>query len=213
MTKCVFCLEAIDDDSFYCDMCGKEIKTCPDCKQPGKAKYCTNCRKPLITAKMQQSTSNLGNSSSIDNAADILKTVFQPDVILNVTRHITENPKPPNVPELRLINDNINVNIRVEDGDIIGRSTGQHVNIFSKYGQVSGRHCQFNYDHNKGWFVTDLGSTYKTAYNNQELVTNKPQNISDQALLKLASSGVIENGKVLQGIEFLIRVIATEIKP
>jgi len=49
--QCAFCKEVIDDDSFYCDMCGEEIKSCPACKKTGKGKVCTACGTPLVTLK------------------------------------------------------------------------------------------------------------------------------------------------------------------
>ena len=35
--KCPFCQGVIDDDSRYCDLCGKHLMFCPECRQPNKA--------------------------------------------------------------------------------------------------------------------------------------------------------------------------------
>lgn len=34
--KCPFCQGVIDDDSRYCDLCGKHLMFCPECRQPKK---------------------------------------------------------------------------------------------------------------------------------------------------------------------------------
>lgn len=31
---CPYCKKMIDDDSLYCDQCGKELKFCPQCNKP-----------------------------------------------------------------------------------------------------------------------------------------------------------------------------------
>ncbi len=194
---CAFCESEIDHDFFYCDMCGEEIKTCPACKRPGKGKVCTSHGKPLISAKAQ-------TESSVDNGitSDILMPP-PPTSVAQVTSSTTGGTfrlpdtelNGSGTPQLRLLNMNINVNLRVDDNSIIGRTAGQYVAIFSVHDQISSRHCRFNYDAAKGWTVTDLESTNKTKYNGQELLPNNPQLISDQSYLKIAN------------IEFFVRII------
>ena len=48
---CVFCGGSIDDDSFYCDQCGKEILMCPECGRSGKRKVCTFDGNALVPVK------------------------------------------------------------------------------------------------------------------------------------------------------------------
>lgn len=100
-------------------------------------------------------------------------------------------------PELRLLNKNIQVDIRIEHDTIIGRAAGPHVAIFSRFDQVSSRHCRFSFDPGRGWSVTDMGSTNKTLYNNQMLTPQTPQLLSDQSHLKIAN------------IEFFVRLTST----
>lgn len=49
--KCPYCKEIIDDDSWFCDQCGKEIKYCPECHQPKRGTECPACGADLVSAK------------------------------------------------------------------------------------------------------------------------------------------------------------------
>ncbi len=197
MIQCTFCKEMIDDDSFYCDMCGEEIKSCPVCKKPGKGKVCTSCGTPLITLKSQAGLS-VNSETAADKIASPIPSdkVQEPVSSITETYRLTDNERvKPVIPQLRLLNKNISVDLKIDDNSIIGRTTGQYVAIFGSFNQVSGKHCLFNYDAAKGWCVTDLGSTNKTRYNNQELIPNMPQPLDDQSYLKIAN------------IEFFVRII------
>ncbi len=49
--KCPFCQGIIDDDSRYCDLCGKHLMFCPECRQPKKGTSCPRCGELLISAE------------------------------------------------------------------------------------------------------------------------------------------------------------------
>lgn len=49
--KCPFCQGVIDDDSRYCDLCGKHLMFCPECRQPKKGTSCPRCGELLISAE------------------------------------------------------------------------------------------------------------------------------------------------------------------
>lgn len=196
--QCAFCKEIIDDDSFCCDMCGEEIKTCPGCNKPGKGKKCTSCGTALITIKSQAEPS-VENGTNAGAQTPLFAAGKAPDPMASVsgTQRLSDSESVISaVPQLRLLNKNINVDLKIDDNSVIGRTTGQYVATFGGFNQVSGKHCCFNYDPVKGWCVTDLGSTCKTKYKNQELPPNTPQAISDQTYLKIAN------------IEFFVRVIS-----
>lgn len=48
--KCPYCKEIIDDDSRYCDQCGKELMFCPECRQPRRGTTCAACGADLVNA-------------------------------------------------------------------------------------------------------------------------------------------------------------------
>lgn len=49
--KCPYCKETIDDDSYYCDQCGKEMRFCPECGKPKQGTTCAACGADLVSAK------------------------------------------------------------------------------------------------------------------------------------------------------------------
>ena len=49
--KCPFCQGMIDDDSRYCDLCGKHLMFCPECRQPKKGISCPRCGELLVSAE------------------------------------------------------------------------------------------------------------------------------------------------------------------
>lgn len=49
--KCPFCQGVIDDDSRYCDLCGKHLMFCPECRQPKKGTSCPRCGELLVSAE------------------------------------------------------------------------------------------------------------------------------------------------------------------
>ena len=61
--KCPFCQGVIDDDSRYCDLCGKHLMFCPKCRQPKKGTSCPRCGELLISAEEFFAEHNQGNAS------------------------------------------------------------------------------------------------------------------------------------------------------
>jgi len=171
--QCPFCKSNIDDDSFHCDQCGKEILICPKCNKPGKGKICTRDGTRLVTMKKKIAgiATGVGVSVAVSSA---------PAQNLGPTPVLDKG-------ELHLINKNLGLDIKIEKDTLIGRTTGDFVDIFSKYQTVSGRHLQINFDFKKGWLVTDLGSTNGTKYNNMLLMPNKPQILTDKSYLIIAN--------------------------
>jgi len=179
--QCSFCKISIDDDSLYCDQCGKEILICPKCNKPGKGKMCTIDGTPLIVMKnkMTGTAADIGISVAVSSV---------PEQNLGPTPVLDKG-------ELHLINKNLGLDIKIEKNVLIGRTTGDFVDIFSKYQTVSGQHLQINFDLQKDWLATDLDSTKGTKYNNIPLVPNQPQILSDKSYLIIAN------------IEFYVRII------
>lgn len=47
--KCPYCQSTIEDDSRWCDQCGKELKFCPECRVPRKGNSCPACGELLVS--------------------------------------------------------------------------------------------------------------------------------------------------------------------
>jgi len=182
--QCPFCKSNIDNDSFYCDQCGKEILICPKCNKPGKGKMCIMDGTPLVSMKEKMGAIHTVSKASVADS-------FTPKQNLNKNKVLEKSA-------LHLINKNLGLDIKIEKDVLIGRTTGDFVDIFIKHQAVSGQHLQINFDLKKGWLVTDLGSTNGTKYNNALLVPNQPQIISDNSYLSIAN------------IEFYIQILTSK---
>lgn len=141
----------------------------------------------LVKASEQQATPKPAMSSD--------QNVLQKTQSPQATVRLPDRPQNSVVPELRLINKNVNLDIRIGDGAIVGRTTGEYVAHFGSFGQISGKHCQFSYDVEKGWQVIDLGSTNGTHISDQKIQPNTPHTLANQSLLKIAN------------IEFFVKVL------
>ncbi len=91
------------------------------------------------------------------------------------------------IPQLVLINKAINANLIIKSGDVVGRRAGNFVNIFGNFNQISGKHAQLDYVSGLGWFVTDLGSSNGTKYNNTPLQPNIRQAIQNKGYIVFAN--------------------------
>jgi pSer/pThr/pTyr-binding forkhead associated (FHA) protein len=169
---CPFCKISIDDDSFYCDRCGKEILVCPKCNKHGKGKMCTSDGTPLVAVKSRTGSQVISASDSISQ----LKSIIQPI------------PAPVGAAGgLRLVNKNLNIDLKIQGDTVIGRESGDFMDIFSKHSQVSKQHCQISFDSQKGWIITDLNSTNGTKYNNIPLKPLQPQPLLDKSFILIAN--------------------------
>ena len=169
--KCPFCGFEIDDDSIFCDQCGKEIFICSKCGKPGKGKICTSCGNPLVS--MKSKTVVTPHRKEIPSA---VKSEGGKKVVGMI-----------GAGELHLINKNLGVDLKIDKNVLIGRTEGDFINTFGKYKQVSGKHLEIKFDPNAGWTVTDLDSTNGAKYNNNKLTPFQPQVLSDKSFLCIAN--------------------------
>jgi pSer/pThr/pTyr-binding forkhead associated (FHA) protein len=192
---CVYCNSDIENNSFHCDQCGKELFVCPTCNRTGKGKNCIHDGTKLVSPK-QSSTPQIATNPTTSGI-----TSFQNNSILN-------NPSQPTplnstqIPILRLFNAQLKIDIEIKNGDVIGRTEGDFSNLFSQYPQVSGKHVQFNFDNVNGWLIKDFGSTNGSAVSdnaNWQLTPKLKQNIPTE--LKNNSLLLIAN------IEFQVKII------
>jgi len=171
-------------------MCGEEVKLCPSCHKTGKGKVCTSCGTHIVAAKAQTGGNQQATPKTYQPAPPLITGIVQeyPSAAPKETYRLPDTASAPiEIPELRLLNKNINADIAIQNNTVIGRTTGNYVSIFSTYTQVSGKHCRFSYDSRMGWCVTDLGSTNGTKLNNSTVTPNVSQPLRDQMYLKIAN--------------------------
>ncbi|MEW6608048.1 MAG: FHA domain-containing protein [bacterium] len=172
---CPYCKMDIEEDSYFCDQCGQEILMCPNCNKPGKGKMCTHDGTPLVTARIKGGVStDLSVDQRISYGITPFPTIGAPSILTPAT-------------ELHLINKNLNLDLKIENDEIIGRTTGRFMDTFSKFSQVSKQHCQIKFDQKQGWVAIDLDSTNGTKYNNIPLKQGQHQPLTDKSFLLIAN--------------------------
>jgi|CXWL01.1.fsa_nt_gi pSer/pThr/pTyr-binding forkhead associated (FHA) protein len=192
---CVYCNSDIENDSFHCDQCGKELLICPTCNRPGKGKNCVHDGGKLFSPK-QKSITDKSQSINPSVAATALQN----------NPHQSNLPHPVNsniqTPTLKISNAQLKIDIEIKNGDIIGRTEGNYNSLFNQFPQISGKHVEFNFDNVNGWQIKDFGSTNGSAVSdnpNWQTTPKLKQNIPVQ--LKNNSFLLIAN------IEFQVKII------
>jgi len=171
--QCPSCKQNIDGDSLYCDQCGEQILVCSLCGRAGKGRRCTVDGKELVPP---------GTSPSS-------------------TEHITQPPvapppvKPPTSPapapapvaagKLKLSAQTHGISMDISEGDVLGRTKGNHTSVLGRFSHISGSHCQI-LKSNGAWCVMDMGSTNGTFCNGSKLTPNTPVTLQNGARVKLA---------------------------
>lgn len=212
--KCPYCKETIDDDSYYCDQCGKELHFCPDCGKPKQGTSCPACGADLVSGavfflKKPQGTQPSAApgpqrtqapptqtfqqpSSQAPQSTTFLQNTFSP--LSNYAPQGTSMQAPqgtsvaaPAAPRpIKLLGNGWQLSLK--EG-VFGRTQG----IYPEFGTqqyISGRHGQFRMM-NGQWQVLDFGSTNGTFLNGQRLVPNNwyDLNLNDQ--LQIATTNFI----------------------
>ena len=170
MIKCPKCKSDIEPDGFYCDQCGDELKDCPDCARLGRGKCCTSCGKALVPRIMVDKTlEGKLPGSSVEEKNDIESDI--------------ENSK-----ATYLVSHSLDTRLKMTDGGIIGRKTGDYVTVFSVHPYVSGTHACLRLDKARGqWNIVDLDSTNGTFVNGRKLVARVPCPVKPGDKVKIAT--------------------------
>lgn len=195
MKKCPFCSAEIEDDSFYCDQCGKELKVCLDCGAFARGKVCTQCRsKNIVLAKEwhnektevnpQQSAPQPVRSQQVEQQPVFqqppqgkplgkipLDQILEPEATQRQPSQAAAAPVPPVV---RLEGNGYVMQLNQSVGQyILGRKVGDFVYVFGSDSYVSRQHACLQYNAGKGcWQIKDLGSSNGTSVNGTQLTPN-----------------------------------------
>jgi hypothetical protein len=200
MFSCAYCKSSIEEDSFYCDQCGKEIMLCEKCGQPGSGPFCENDGEPVVSAQTSAGkessnpvpTQPVADDNLLRNqpASGPLPTPPQPQV------PATEGPC------LSLINDSLQMKLTINPGMILGARTGPYASQLSQFKTISGKHLQFIFDPQQGWKITDLGSTNGTKYSAQSGNWDGIAKIPPQQNLAIQDAAFL----LIANIEFRIEI-------
>ena len=185
LVKCPFCSKEIENDSFYCDQCGEELRVCPSGHGFKKGKICSECGTKLVEAK------NAADNQAQPVAAPPLQpqavetqlpNTYQtpPVAVENVSQNATETAEKTIRPAAQpaepkyLISDTLNARLELRNGAIIGRKTGDYINVFGNQDYVSRTHARVQKNNAGYWEIVDLDSANGTFLNGQQLAPNQP---------------------------------------
>lgn len=165
--NCPYCHSIIDDDSRWCDQCGKALMFCPSCQVPRKGTSCPRCGELLLSA--EDYFASLGKAQATE----------QRDIPLQ------EAPaSPASTPVFVLSGESGTLTIC--EGDF-GRKGG----IFPELAScpyVSGSHGKLKFFPDKScWGICDNGSTNGTFINGTRLEKSKWYKLKEGDRLRIAT--------------------------
>ncbi len=165
MKTCPFCTTPVEDDSFFCDQCGKELKVCFECGTFVRGKFCSSCRSTNIGfAKEKAGKMNQKNSSS------------------------PEKQSGKNDCTLAGIEKEITLSLQASEGIYtIGRKEGAFVSHFCNDNFISRRHAILTFDaREECWTLSDPGSTNGTFVNGVRLAPDKSVRLKQGDIVRFA---------------------------
>lgn len=185
--QCPACKESIDDDSLHCDQCGTELRRCTECGRLGVKSRCSVDGKPMVPLK-----SASGAALATAAIATAASTVAISPAVVAPVPAVTVSPvggttriAPGNV-TLRLFNHQHGITVRPASGALIGRGAGPHVDVFSRFPQISTRHLELRRDASGVWWAKDVNSFNHSFYNGVQLTPHQEQALSSGGVLTLA---------------------------
>lgn len=184
MIICPDCNEEIDDDSRYCDQCGRALLYCEQCGRVGIGRRCTHC------GGMMYSLDDIEKKTNSDDTS--LSSAFRSFTasIAVSRRGSVEMPQQAKVlgaPQLTLYNGNLNIRIIGQNGAIIGRRQGIYQKMFENNKYVSGVHAQLMYNGGTGWSIVDKHSSNGTMVNQHPLKPDVAMSINNGDIVTIAN--------------------------
>lgn len=161
--KCPFCKAIINDDSRFCDQCGKELHFCPECGQPKRGTECPACGADLVSA---DAFFNTGETEP--------KVEPKEQQTVNL------------IQEMTMVGDGFN--LKLKEG-VFGRTMG----IYPEFGSsiyISGTHGELRCLDGQ-WQIRDLGSHNGTFINGVKLTPNIWVDLHVGDNLKIATTHLV----------------------
>jgi len=174
--RCYACKESIDDDSCFCDQCGKEIFKCGACGHLGKGPRC-----PQDGTAMQPRKQAGGTTTNPPAAPPPPPPAGG------------QAPPPPPAPvstgtTLHLRSATHGVDLVIKPGDLLGRRFGPHAQVLQRFSQISSNHLELRQGADGRWLAKDLNSFNHSFYNGTQL--------TPQVEVPIAAGGVLSLGDV-----------------
>lgn len=178
MIICPTCKEEIDNDSRYCDQCGRALLYCNQCGRVGVGRRCTFCGGLMLPPG---ETAHTVAAVGLSNSTYATYGSIRPEI------SIPGNMGMENMPVLTLANDSLNIRIVAMNGAIIGRRKGPYTQFFEKQAYVSGVHAQLKYNPGTGWCVADKHSSNGTRLNQRQIQPDVDMTLNNGDILTIAN--------------------------
>ncbi|MGN0282182.1 MAG: FHA domain-containing protein [Prevotella sp.] len=179
MIICPFCKEEIDSGSHYCDQCGKMLMYCGKCGHVGTGRRCTLCGGMMLTAEELEAQ----NQQTTMSEHFSLPIAFTSEVGRNLSISMVDRT----IPQLTLVNRQLNINIQAINGAVIGRRQGPYRMLFEQNKYVSGIHAQLFYKKGEGWSIMDKHSSNGTLLNKRKLLPDVAMTLNNGDLVTIAN--------------------------
>lgn len=192
MIICPVCKEEIEDDSHFCDQCGRALLYCTNCGRVGVGRRCTSCGGMMVSAGNRQAGLP-SQSSMVDMSMQVFKSVTASSSVRPSPDTMGTQAFNPfasasiHVPTLQLVNDSLNIRIIGVNGAIIGRRQGPYTDFFQQNMYVSGAHAQLFYYQDSGWCVCDRHSSNGTLLNQRQLQPDMQMSLKNEDVLTIAN--------------------------
>jgi hypothetical protein len=167
------CAQNIPDDSCFCDQCGMQLLRCEKCGLVKTGKRCDQCGGNLSAIV----------PSDVQKPADVFaQNISEPNNSVSSSATVVVR-----LPAEKIYFCNSEGwNIEITNGDILGRTNGQHTAKLGKYPVISSNHAKVMQQNNE-WFIVDLNSTNKTYLNGIKLDPNVSVKIKQNDVVILAN--------------------------
>ena len=196
--KCPYCQNIIDDDSRWCDQCGKELMFCPSCREPRKGRTCPRCGEMLVGADQffgdaqkaaggQKAAGDAGPQLSQADIEARLQSAFagKGNPFAGMAKQ-TDPAAAPAAPTSGLRLSGSGMSLTLRDG-VFGRRGGIFPEL-SSCGYVSGTHGELKFSTGQNcWTIRDLGSTNGTFVNGSRLEKSSWHFLSPGDRLRIAT--------------------------
>lgn len=174
--KCPFCQSIIEDDSRWCDQCGKELMFCPSCRVPRKGSSCPACGELLVG----------GNRFFASGLPDGQKVPAGATASPAPAPAAAPSPTPAAAATPGLFLSGNGMRLAVREG-VFGRKGGVFPEL-SSCGYISGTHGELKFFPNEDcWGIRDCGSTNGTFINGNRLEKNKWYTLKAGYRLRIAT--------------------------
>lgn len=171
--KCPYCHSIIDDDSRFCDTCGKALYFCPECREPRAGTSCPRCGEVLVAAAAFYAVAGAGVAPAAG-----------PGNGGTGTGEARAVQSPDRRPQLVLKGSGMTLDVR--EGSF-GRTGGIFPEL-SSCSFVSGNHGSIKFsDGDKEWMIADRGSTNGTFIDGKRLESGKWYFLQAGTVLKIAT--------------------------